>query len=66
MIAVYKQSFMLCYVYKQSFPVHFDSHLLLYNMTKCDFVPESHIKMILEYQKYSIFKFDFKETFINW
>ena len=53
-------------VYKQSFPVHFDSLILLYNMTKCDFVPESHIKMILEYQKYSIFNFDFKETFINW
>jgi len=53
-------------VYKQSFPVNFDSHILLYNMTNCDFVPESHIKMILEYQKCSIFNFDFKETFINW
>ena len=59
-------SFLMIAVYKQSFPVHFDSYTLLYNMTNCDFVPASHIKMILEYQKYSIFKFDFKETFINW
>ena len=35
-------------------------------MINCDFVPESHIKMILEDQIYSIFMFDFKETFINW